>query len=891
MEELHTKGRAFQLIDAFEQDLRFFIDQYVLDHLPPDVALGKDFPSVDTRRRADDSGQPELSVSNYLYLRQAYDTLLRNSAGVPRDLGDELSQNLAGMDNLAGVRNRVMHGRPLRVDDLDNTYSFLSLFNSRYFALTNQVMERLHADKTWEPTFESTPAPLERVLHNLPSADYEETGLIGRSKDVKSISDLLLKGRDRMITVTGEGGIGKTALALQVAYQLVDAVDPFFEAVLWVSLKNEVLTPAGVRSISDALRNITGATEALGKALDTSFKGSVDELSDYLSGLRCLIIIDNLESAQGTEVLGLYDALPETVTFLFTSRVGIGQVERRFPLEGLHPDDAVLLFRKFSARRQQTALAGMEKEKMLATLASLRFSPLAIRWSILCVESGRTLTDTLRNQTELLKFCVDNVYEALTSDAKLILAILRSLDRSITFDELAVLSAISVDVLRRSAQDLSQGSLLTRTPTSRGLEADMLELSATARAYLPRTDHTSEYMNGVLARESAYIHDREEHRHAEDDRVLDTNVIRLRSPEDEPTAYLLRIALRFTFSGNFDGAEDYVARARSLNPGFFEVDRVEAFLASIRGDIARASARYRTAMSEADSDEHRAAVAHFYAGHLARVGHDVPAAITLELTAHGVLANTDTALALGNFYVWERDFSRGQQYLEQALETKSPKLKRIVTTALIDSWRRWSEVELENHQPQAALDKGLAGFYCGRSLLEGGSHDMKFVDSMVRSMAIAMRALVRDQDPSPEDIARIESALGFVTHRIGLFRATRGWERFSASLRALSDTPDLSRIRSLTADWPIAAIAREVHPVPPLDSDTELIRRGTIVSVHETFGFIAHQDYSDNVFFHFGALKGPSSEKALRTGQIVEFSVQTNSEGRLRASRVEPLQP
>jgi cold shock CspA family protein/tetratricopeptide (TPR) repeat protein len=857
--------------------------------MTPEAALGHDFESVELRRRDDDSGQPELSISNYLYLRQAYDTLLRNSAGIPRDLGDELSRNLPGMDNLVGVRNRVMHGRPLRVDDLENTYAYLSLFNSRYFGLTTEVMDRLKSDKSWEPTFETTPSPLERVLHNLPTADHEETGLIGRAKDLKSISDLLLTGRDRMITVTGEGGIGKTALALQLAYQMVDATEPLFEAVLWVSLKNEVLTPAGVRSISNALRDITGATVALGKALDNAFDGSIEELSDYLSGLRCLIIIDNLESVQGTEVLRLYDALPESVTFLFTSRVGIGQVERRFPLEGLHPEDATLLFRKFAARRQQTGLAGLDPERMSATLSSLRFSPLAIRWFILCVESGRTPTDTLRNQSELLKFCVDNVYEALSSDAKLILAILRSLDRAITFDELAVLSTISVDVLRRSAQDLSQGSLLTRTPKSQSLEADMLELSATARAYLPRTDHTSEYMNGVLAREAAYIHDREEHRHAEDDRTLDTNVIRLRTPEDEPTAYLLRLALRFTASNNFDGAEDYIARARSLNPGFFEVDRVEGFLASLQGDIARASARYRTAMSEADSTEHRAAVAHFFAGHLARVGHDVPAAIVLEKSAHDILDNTDTSLALGNFYVWEREFSKGQEYLERALETKSPKMKRIVTTALIDSWRRWAELELDNHQPRAALDMAMSGFYCGRGLIEAGSQDMKFVDSTLRSFTLAIRALVRDQDPSQNDISRIEAALSFVSPRLGLFRSTRGWERFSAALRSVPDSSETIKIRSLTADWPLSVAVNREHPVPIANTGAELIRRGTVVSVRETFGFISHQDYSENIFFHFGAVKGPREGKSLRIGQLVEFSVQSNPEGRLKAGRVESV--
>jgi tetratricopeptide (TPR) repeat protein/cold shock CspA family protein len=892
METIYSKARAFQLIDAFEQDLRFFIDEHLLDHLEPQVVLGADFDAVEDRRASDEGGDVSLSVAHYLHLRQAYDILLRHSAVIPRDLGDELSRNLPGMDKLVGIRNRVMHGRPLHIDDLDITDDFLGLFASRYFSLTRDVKRRLQEDRDWEPSFESSPAPQERVLHNLPLADYDETGLVGRSEDVGSIVALLVRGRDRMITVTGEGGIGKTALALQVAYQLVDSAEPPFEAVLWVSLKNEVLTAGGVRAISGSLRDITGATQALGKAIDASFSGSVAELADYLSGLQCLVVVDNLESAQGSEVLDLYDALPTSVTFLFTSRVGIGQVERRFPLNGLRESDAALLFRKFSFRRRQAALAGMDSATLSRTLAQLRCSPLAIRWFILSVESGRMPQDTLRNQGELLRFCVDNVYEALSTDAKLILAILRSLDRAISFDELAVVSAISVDVLRGSAQQLAQGSLLTRTPSPDSSDADVLELSATARAYLPRADHESNLMKQVLARESAYLHDREEHRLAEGDRKLDPNVIRIRTADDEPTAHLLRLALRFTRSEDFDGAENFIARARALNPGFFEVDRVEAFLASRQGDITRASARYRSAMSEADSEEHRAAVAHFYAGHLARAGHDLPAAIELELGAHKCLANTDTALALGAFYVWQRDYARGQEFLEEALETKSIKMQRIVTTALVDSWRRWAENELEQKQPQAALDKSLTGFHCGRSLIDAGSHDRKLIDAVLRSATVAMRSLARYNSYKAGDITRVRSSLSFIKDRTPLFRSADSWDRFANASHALMASEISLELGTSLSTLVTPSVVPEHPPKSPLSQpgdSTEHVRRGTIVNVRERYGFIAYAENEANVFFHFGSLGEDSAPAEVIAGRLVEFSISAQDDGRLRASRVDLL--
>lgn len=880
METIYSKGRAFQLLDSFEQDLRFAIDAHLLDHLEPETVFGAEVSSIEGRRSADETGEIQSSLSHYLYLRQAYDTLLRNASAIPRDLGDELSRNLAGLDALVGVRNRVMHGRPLRVGDFDTTYSYLGLFRSRYFGLTRDVLARLDADRNWEPSFQSIPAPNERVLHNLPAADYEETGLIGRASDVHSVAELLLRGRDRMITITGEGGIGKTALALQIAYQFVDAVDPAFEAVLWVSLKNEVLTAAGVRSISDALRDVTGATQALGKVLDPTFSGTVTELAEYLSGLKCLVVIDNLESVQGAEVLELYDALPESVSFLFTSRVGIGEVERRYPLKGLAVDDAALLFRKFASRRRQPQLAGQDQASLHTTLVRLRHSPLAIRWFILSVESGRVPSDVLRNQAELLRFCVDNVYEALTADARLILAILRSLDRPVSFDELAVVSELPIDTLRRAAQDLAQGSLLVRTPSHDPGDGDVLDVSPTARAYLPRADHDSKLMQGVLAREAAYAHDREEHRHAEGNRQMDANVIRLRSRDDEPTAHLLRLALKLGSSGDYEDADKYLARARSLNPGFFEVDRVEAFLASTRGQSALATARYRSAMSDADSEEHRAAVAHFYAGHLARVVRDVPAAIELETTAHTVLPNTDTLLALGTFYTWEGEFATGQDFLEQALETKSFKLRRIVVTALVDSWRRWAEAEAENHLPRAAFEKSFNGYHCGKPSLETGSQDMRLADAVLRTVTQASRSMVKMFDRSEAEILRLESAIKYIGARRTLYRSARSWLRFEEASQSLIRNETDLRLSEAAA----SAVGVSRPLTPPVGGD--FVRRGTIANVRDTYGFISHPEYVENIFFHFSSLAGTSSTD-LSIGKAVEFSIAAEVDGRLRASRVE----
>src|SRR5690606_37800771 len=76
-------------------------------------------------------------------------------------------------------------------------------------------------------------------------------------------------------------------------------------------------------------------------------------------------------------------------------------------------------------------------------------------------------------------------------------------------------------------------------------------ISATARAYLPRVDYASPMLRGVAAREAEYLSDKERQELENQARRLDANIIHVRSPDDGPTAHLLRLALRFARNGEY----------------------------------------------------------------------------------------------------------------------------------------------------------------------------------------------------------------------------------------------------------------------------------------------------------------------------------------------------
>ncbi|HKY55766.1 MAG TPA: helix-turn-helix domain-containing protein, partial [Anaerolineales bacterium] len=157
--------------------------------------------------------------------------------------------------------------------------------------------------------FEQAPwrAPRAATRSNLPAFT---TSFIGREKEQSEIKNLILK--NRLVTLTGAGGIGKTRLSIETASALLND----FPHGVWLIELAPLSDPA---LLPQAVVNTLGLIEQAGRS-------PVNILTDFLQKKRVLLILDNCEhlieaSAQLAEIL--LRSCPD-LHILVTSREALG---------------------------------------------------------------------------------------------------------------------------------------------------------------------------------------------------------------------------------------------------------------------------------------------------------------------------------------------------------------------------------------------------------------------------------------------------------------------------------------------------------------------------------------------------------------------------------------
>ncbi len=224
---------------------------------------------------------------------------------------DEIAQKL--YKNAAGVKSALS----------ETLYRYAEILTERPAnALSNwqDIVEWLEAKYKIKPF--PTPCQLKEDWDGAPDVST----FYGRTLELAALKGWIVEDGCRLVAILGQGGIGKTTLAVKLAKQLQDK----FEIVIWRSLSTAPSLRTLLTNLLQFFPQLLVRESRRTEVLECS---SVEDLQDIGSGLsqllkhlqqhRCLLILDGIETIlQPGELAGKYHPEHEAYQELI-KRIGV----------------------------------------------------------------------------------------------------------------------------------------------------------------------------------------------------------------------------------------------------------------------------------------------------------------------------------------------------------------------------------------------------------------------------------------------------------------------------------------------------------------------------------------------------------------------------------------
>lgn len=371
-----------------------------------------------------------------------------NASGLP--FKDALFEFIQDMERKGRTASLIQAVREARADNAD--------FNDR--------LEAILAN-TNAPT--SAPILKTAIPNNLPSLQP----FFGREKELADIRTALdPESRTWGTLIDGDGGMGKTSLAVRAAY---DAPATHFKKIIFVSVKQREMDDHKERSLDGfAHSSWLEMLNVIARELDQSeiTKSLENEraklVKEALRGQRVLLILDNLETLSEPEQDQLFtflEYLPSDCKALLTSRIFSGNKLQAVKLHELDQASALMLFDEIAKHNRAFAKSTEAERINLHKETSGR--PLLMRWVAGQVGSGHCtcLADALAHLrscpegNDPLNFIFGDVLTTLSGADIKILAALSFPSQPIPIKAISEISGVATDYVRRHLKVLTNIAL------------------------------------------------------------------------------------------------------------------------------------------------------------------------------------------------------------------------------------------------------------------------------------------------------------------------------------------------------------------------------------------------------------------------------------------------
>jgi LuxR family glucitol operon transcriptional activator len=357
-----------------------------------------------------------------------------------------------------------------------NTYLVRRKDGEKIYVAPPEIVEELRQEKQSLQVEGSTIG--RKVRHNLPQPDYGQ--FIGREQELAKVIGKLRPyphSTNSVITVDGIGGIGKSALALEIAHRFLRDYDSLpteerFEAIIWTSAKRTVLrADRGIVNRRQALQTlddickVIAITLGMEEPLRSQPEERVELVCRELTRQRTLLIVDNLETVDDEAVMEfLQDLLPAPTKAIVTTR---HRIDVAYPvrLRGMPWEDAAILIEQ-ECQKKEVTLSDEQKRKLYERTGGV---PLAMVWTIAKIGFGSSVDTVLARlgsrQGDIARFCFEETVERIKGgDAYKLLLALALCKGDASREELAYVAGFGEDEFSRDdgLEELDKLSLVNK---------------------------------------------------------------------------------------------------------------------------------------------------------------------------------------------------------------------------------------------------------------------------------------------------------------------------------------------------------------------------------------------------------------------------------------------
>jgi len=850
---LSRKSEMYAMIISIEADfISNFSDRLALTDIPQEI--------INKSNRVKEEPDQLLSVLRGLDI-QAYIEICNANIvklGVNADQKCFINVELI---KIIPVRNAVMHPRPLGFFDYPMLKAVfvdiphqLKCFSWNHIEMTCvQIAE--HPETLLPP-----PESLKKsnsIIENLPSlVDYEETSFIGRKKEIGEIRAQLNRKNVSVLSIIGDGGVGKTATILKFLYDMLDDPNCHYELIIWTSLKTNELSDHDFSEIVYSIKTTAQMYEKLAPFVGgNSIENTKNFIIELAQNFSTLFVLDNLETINTADIKEFVDEFSEYGQVLVTSRIGLGEIEHRYKLGGLNDDD-VLEYTDILLNLYGFECFITDERKKQIVIDELHSNPLAIKWFVRCLYNGQKEEEILAHKEDLINFCMANVYEKLSNNAHNVLDILTVAGIELSFPELMyyIEGNLSDCVkIKYAINELGKCNFINEEKFRRDNNIAVTEF---AHEFLMLHFSDTRYL---LARfkelEQKLIAFGQQLLINKSEDLFNIRSLQYKNKSELVAAFFLNKALIFSkTSGQTDSAFEIIKYAKEILPQYYESNLL---LAHIYGPSSplKAKSEYENAIKYCKCTDAKVRVHISFADFLIRLN-DYPGAIdTLREVEMLDTGSVDIKLQKSKVLCYIGEYDKAEAILDKISSMPmSDNVQNKLLTRRADIQRRRCEL-IDIRETQKRLIRLKKAF----SYLEQASNpDDKIYDYMTKIL-VELTYLYADDD-----------ALQFIIEMVQkYYQNIRNAARYREFKELVSDR--LLQIRNEFFKKEVLRYILNYNDYLYLLKSNEAL----IYSLKQGYGFCKNNEFPQGLYFSMAGLP-----QDINYGDIIHYSGTITSKGR-----------